>query len=143
MFGPELKQLVADWSEVPAQDLELTSFYGIREYHQDHFLRCHVDRSQTHVLSLILHIASEDLEEEWPVEVVGFDGKRQTIAMKHGWMLFYESAKLIHGRPKYLKAGKFVNAFAHYRPKGPHKHLWGPVEVVDFSGKRQRINMHH
>ena len=46
MIGKELRELVADWSGVPAHDLELTSFYGIREYHNDHFLRCHVDRSQ-------------------------------------------------------------------------------------------------
>jgi len=125
MFGDQLRELVADWSEVPADDLELTSFYGIREYNEDHFLRCHVDRSQTHVLSVILHVASEDLESNWPVEVVDFNGRRQRINMHHGQILFYESAKLIHGRPQYLKAGKFVNAFGHYRPKGPHKHLWG------------------
>ena len=39
--------------------------------------------------------------------------------------LFTKSAKLTHGRPKYLKANKFVNAFAHYRPRGAHKFLWG------------------
>lgn len=125
MIGKELRELVGEWSGIPEHDLELTSFYGIREYHDDHFLRCHVDRSQTHVLSTILHIASEDMREPWPVEVVGFDGKRQTINMKHGDLLFYESAKLIHGRPKYLKADKFINAFAHYRPRGAHKYLWG------------------
>jgi len=125
MIGAELRRLVGEWGNVPENNLELTSFYGIREYYQDHYLRCHVDRSQTHVLSVILHIASEDLTEEWPVEVVGFNGVRTTINMRHGEMLFYESAKLIHGRPKYLQGGKFINAFAHYRPSGDSKHLWG------------------
>jgi len=139
MFGDMLRGLVADWAEVPSPDLELTSFYGIREYNNDHFLRCHVDRSQTHVLSVILHVASENMTSEWPVEVVDFTGKRQRINMKHGQILFYESAKLVHGRPRYLKAGKFVNAFAHYRPKGSHKHLWDYKSrndaIYDGSGK--------
>eukprot|EP00494_Astrolonche_serrata_P023190 UN23448 len=56
IIGPFIQGLISEWSGIPANDLELTSFYGIREYHEGHFLRPHVDRSETHVLSVILHL---------------------------------------------------------------------------------------
>jgi len=34
------------------------------------------------------------------LEVVTFDGVRREVALQPGQMLFYESAKLVHGRPK-------------------------------------------
>jgi len=123
IVGPFLESLIAEWSGI--HELELTSFYGIREYHHGHFLRGHVDRSETHVLSVILHIADSGLSEPWPIEVIGWDGKRHVINMEAEQILFYESAKLVHGRPKYLQGDSFVNCFCHFRPKGSQKHLWG------------------
>jgi hypothetical protein len=34
------------------------------------------------------------------LEVVGFDGERREVSLQPGQLLFYESAKLVHGRPK-------------------------------------------
>jgi len=123
IVGPLLESLIAEWSGIT--ELELTSFYGIREYHHGHFLRGHVDRSETHVLSVILHISDSGLTEPWPIEVIGWDGKRHVINMDAEQILFYESAKLVHGRPRYLMGDSFVNCFCHFRPKGSQKHLWG------------------
>merc|ERR1712113_659029 len=112
----EIRHLVARWSGFEDEALELTSFYGIREYHEGAYLRNHIDRSSTHVLSVILQVEQLGMNATWPVEVITFNGKRRRIDMKAGQMLFYESAKLTHGRPEALKGALFVNAFCHFKP---------------------------
>ena len=36
--------------------------------------------------------------------------------MKPGQILFYQSAKLVHGRPKPFAGDRFVNCFCHFKP---------------------------
>merc|ERR1712129_49128 len=79
-------------------------------------LKTHLDRVETHGISVILHIAHAPEDEAWPIEVVGWDGKRQHIADKACSMTFYESSRLIHGRPATYNGTSWVNAFLHYRP---------------------------
>jgi hypothetical protein len=45
----------------------------------------------------------------------------QLVAMEAGDMVFYESARCMHGRPEPLKGAYYVNLFAHYRPAGDPK----------------------
>jgi len=113
----EVKHLISYWSNVPEEELELTSFYGIREYHDGAYLRNHIDRAATHVLSVILQIDQIGVNTRWPVEILDFKGERKTIHMKKGQMLFYESAKMIHGRPRVMHGENFVNAFCHFKPR--------------------------
>lgn len=82
---------------------------------------------KTHVYSVIMNIRQEGVEEDWPLELIDFDGEwehrvgkfrgRPVTAggrnfevdrlprrwkhrvLKPGQLLFYQSAKLIHGRP--------------------------------------------
>jgi len=144
----EIKHLIAKWSQYDAEDLVLTSFYGMREYHAGNYLRNHVDRSSTHVLSVILQVDQIGVNASWPVEVIGYKGDRQRINMKAGQMLFYESAKVIHGRPEILKGQGFINAFCHYKPKqgwGYHSRndeVWdGDQMLADTKVRRLRDNL--
>lgn len=127
-----LRPLVSEWSGIPEEHLTMTSFYGIREYHPGHFLRNHIDRLDTHVLSLTLSIAKLDKQGEilpqhynpnqnrtaWPLEWVGYDGLNTRHEHPPGTTLLYESAKIIHGRPdrQPVDAGLHLGAFAHYAP---------------------------
>lgn len=45
-------------------------------------------------------------------------------------MLFYESARLVHGRPYPFNGENYANVFAHYRPTD-HVQLW-PYESRDI-----------
>ena len=56
-----------EWSGL---DLEMTAFYGVREYYGGNVLQNHVDRLDTHVISAIIQI-DKDLgeEEDWLLEV--------------------------------------------------------------------------
>merc|ERR1712080_797587 len=97
--------------------MRMTSFYGIREYYYGNNLRCHVDRTKTHVVSAILNVCQDNLGEEWPLEIVDLAGRRQRVSMKPGDLLLYESSKVIHGRPRVFRGDRFCNLFLHYAPK--------------------------
>ena len=75
--------------------LSPTSLYGIRVYKENSILAPHVDRLPL-VTSAIINV-DQDVDEEWPLEVVGHDGVAYNITMKPGDMLLYESHSVIHG----------------------------------------------
>ena len=108
-----IQPLVETWAQRP---LEFTSFYGIREYHRGHELRMHVDRVATHVFSVIINLHQENMDADWPLDVIHFDGTPGSVILKPGQMLFYQSAKLIHGRPQPLEGSLYANCFCHFRP---------------------------
>ena len=108
-----IRPILQEWSG--ESSLELTAFYGIREYEAGAVLRNHVDRIDTHVYSAILQIGQTGIEQDWPLEVIGFDGKRYLVTLKPGEMVLYEGAKLIHGRPYPLNGTLFSNAFVHFK----------------------------
>jgi hypothetical protein len=58
--------------------LELTPFqaYGFRLYRNNSQLHMHVDKSQTHVISFILHIDSSEDAEPWPILIEDFHGSK-------------------------------------------------------------------
>jgi hypothetical protein len=67
-IGKMVAPLLAKWTGT--HDLELTSFYGIREYHRGNELHMHIDRIESHAISAILNIAQEGMEEDWLLEVI-------------------------------------------------------------------------
>lgn len=99
--------------------MELTPFraYGFRLYRNNSRLHMHVDRSQTHVVSFILHIDSSDDAEPWPLVIEDFQGRTHEVILKSGDLLFYESSKCFHGRPHTFKGSWYSSVFVHYYPK--------------------------
>ena len=57
------------------------------------------------VSSAIIQVA-QNVDEPWPVEVIGHDGKAYNITMEPGDMVLYESHTILHGRP-YPLSGQF------------------------------------
>ena len=55
-----MREILSDWINVTAT-LENVSCYGIRLYHEGHFLRSHVDITNTHVISAIIHVDHESV----------------------------------------------------------------------------------
>merc|ERR1711879_688096 len=118
-----------------------TAFYGIREYQNGAWLRGHVDRIDTHVVSATLTLQTEEGVEtpDWPLEVVNIDGTRSAIQTEPGSMILYESAKVIHGRPKIFNGTYHYGAFAHFRPVNWEKGTW--LDFSDRASKEIRKNM--
>eukprot|EP00606_Chrysophyceae_sp_TOSAG23-5_P001581 GSChrysophyteH2.ASY1.ANO1.1252.1 assembled CDS len=110
-----LMPLVEAWGGV---ELELTDIYGMRRYEDGARLLTHVDREQTHAVSLIINIAQIGMREPWMLEIYDFAGRLHEVEMDEGDIVYYESARCLHGRMKALHGTAYINLFAHYRPIG-------------------------
>ena len=72
---------------------------------------------QTHIVSFILHIDSSDDAEPWPIFIEDFNGRTHEVTLTPGDILFYESSKCFHGRPRRLNGSWYTSIFVHYYPK--------------------------
>jgi hypothetical protein len=129
LWQRRLMELVEAWS---GTKLEETDIYGMRRYETGARLVSHVDREQTHALSLIINIAqgryfernklnTSDTAtplEPWKVEIYDHAKRLHEIEMEEGDIVYYESASCLHGRNRPLKDAYYVNVFSHYRPIG-------------------------
>lgn len=107
------KNILQEWT---GQELSPVSLYGIRLYHNGSILAPHVDRFPL-VTSAIINV-DQDVDEDWPLEVYGHDGKATNVSMQPGDMVLYESHSVIHGRPFPLKGKFYANIFVHFEPIG-------------------------
>lgn len=95
--------------------LRMTAVYGIREYQRGAMLDMHIDRKETHIVSAIMNVAQE-VASDWPLVIHDHVERRHGVLLKPGEMLFYESARLRHGRPQPLDGAYFANVFVHAMP---------------------------
>jgi hypothetical protein len=79
----------------------------------------HHDQPNTHVISAIYHIASSDGSKPWPIVVEDYAGNTNSVTLKPGDLLLYESAKALHGRPTKFHGEWYTSVFLHYYPKDP------------------------
>ena len=110
--------------------LEHTSTYGIRRYTDGSWLIAHIDRFKTHVISAILNIG-QAVREEWPLFIMDNTGTSHQVILQPGEMVWYESARLLHGRPQLLEGDHYDNLFIHYRPTD----LWYTEEPEVAAGQ--------
>jgi hypothetical protein len=75
----------------------------------------HVDRSETHVISAIVHIGHE-LDEPWPIQIEDHDGRYHELELEEGQMLMYESAKQYHARLQPMIGRHYGSVFLHWLP---------------------------
>lgn len=77
---------------------------------------------QTHVISSITHIAHnyDNDSEPWPIQIENHKtGELVSVSLQPGQMLFYESARSLHGRMTELKGKYYGSVFIHYQPVDP------------------------
>jgi len=110
-----LKSMHEEWAGVPL--VEEVS-YGLRVYRNNSNLLMHVDKSVTHVISSILHIDHSADSEPWPIVIEDLQGNTNEVVLKSGDMLFYESSKCLHGRPRVFNGSWYSSIFTHYSPLG-------------------------
>ena len=109
-----LGPLAEEWAGVK---LRPSSIYGIRRYVNNSALISHIDKVNTHVISLILNLG-QDVEEDWPLFVRPHTGEDEAVLLRPGDMLWYESASVIHGRQWPLRGNSYDNLFVHFKPRG-------------------------
>jgi prolyl 4-hydroxylase len=98
--GAELYDAIAEAARLSIQewtglDLISTSVYGIRVYKEGSLLAPHVDRLPL-ISSAIINV-DQDVDEPWPLEVIGHDGRAENVTMLPGDLVLYESHSVIHG----------------------------------------------
>lgn len=83
----ELQQYPEAWA-----GMELTPVvaYGFRLYRNQSRLHVHVDKTNTHVISFILHIASSEDADPWPILIEDYEGNTHEVVLTSGDILFYE-----------------------------------------------------
>lgn len=109
-----LKPLVAAWC---GQAVDPTFVYGIRTYKDKAVLKPHRDRIETHIFGVIINVA-QVVREEWLLMIEDHAYEEHQIVLKPGEMIFYESARLKHGRPIPFEGSVFANIFCHFKPVG-------------------------
>jgi len=109
-----LKPLVEAWCGL---SVEPSYVYGIRLYRDKAVLKPHRDRIETHIFGVILNV-DQDVREDWLLMIEDHAYDEHQITLKPGEMLFYESARLKHGRPTPLEGNVFANIFCHFTPTG-------------------------
>ena len=135
------RKVMEEWT---GMHLAPCSMWGVRIYYNDSILAPHVDRNPL-VTSAIINVA-QDVDEDWPLEVWGHDGKPYNISMKPGDMVLYESHSILHGtsfilyqildsslsqtssnvhtfntltgRPFPMRGRFYANIFVHFEPIG-------------------------
>jgi hypothetical protein len=112
----EMRPFVEAWAGIP---LVPHQAYGFRVYRNDSQLYMHLDRLETHVISFILHIDSSPDAEPWPLFIEDFHGRTHEVVLTRGDMLFYESSKCFHGRPRPFRGTWYTSVFVHYHPTAP------------------------
>ncbi len=104
--------MLEDWVKTK---LKPSAVYGIREYQRGATLKMHVDRIDTHQVSMIINVAQQ-VEKDWPLEICDHKGRIHKVNMQAGDVVFYESARLQHGRTSPLEGDYYANIFAHTAP---------------------------
>lgn len=89
--------------------------YGIRVYQRGTFLYNHVDHTNTHIVSSTICV-DHRLSGPWPLSIEDIEGRTHQLDLDPGEMLFYEGARLRHGRAYPLPGDYYAAIFVHYRP---------------------------
>jgi hypothetical protein len=110
----ELHSYTEEWVGFP---LTAHLAYGFRLYRNESQLYMHTDRLLTHVVSFILHIGSSDDAEPWPIFIEDLHGRTHELILTPGDILFYESSKCFHGRPRRFNGSWYSSVFVFYYPK--------------------------
>ena len=85
--------IIKEWT---GQNQVPSSLYGVRVYKEGAVLATHVDRNPL-ISSAIINV-DQDVDEPWPIEVIGHDGIAKNITMEPGDMVLYESHSILHGK---------------------------------------------
>ena len=56
----------------------------------------------------------------WPLFILDNAGSQHRVELEPGQMLWYESARLPHGRPQTFTGDHFDNIFVHFKPVSRH-----------------------
>lgn len=106
----EMYDLLSEWSGAKLNPKGI--IYGIRFYKNGATLGMHVDRKETHHISVNMSVALDG--KPWLFDIVDHDGNEHQILIKPGECVFYESALCLHGRKTPFNGNYYGNMYCHF-----------------------------
>lgn len=96
--------------------------YGVRRYNRGSILHMHNDKFITHHVGSIIVVDKDlDGQEDWPLHIVNNQGIEDKVYLNVGDIIFYESARLLHGRPTPFLGNYYSIVMTHLSIDG-YKH---------------------
>lgn len=108
----DLHKAHEEWSGLAVRK---AACYGIRVYQPRSYLFNHFDHARTHVVSSTICV-DHRLNSPWPLYIEDQAGNPHEVSIEPGEMVFFEGARLKHGRPYALDGEYYANIFVHYTP---------------------------
>ena len=99
--------------------VEPTGHYGPRVYANGSRLGVHTDSLATSALAAIVHVARAQppTAAPWALHIQDHDAAWHRLLFEEaGEVVFYEGAKLLHGRPVPFDGEHYANLFLYFRP---------------------------
>ena len=72
------------------------------------------------------------LGSPWPLHIIDNLGNIRHVLLKPGEMLWYEAARLMHGRPNPFDGEFYENLLLHYQPAHESWYEEKENQVIDF-----------
>jgi len=69
------------------------------------------------IVTAVINLVN-DVNEEWPYELIGHDGIAYNVTMEPGDMVLYESHSTFHGHPFAMNGNNHVNYYIHFESTG-------------------------
>ncbi len=110
IVAEEMYILLSEWSGTKIKKDGIV--YGIRFYKNGATLGMHLDRKETHHISVNMSVALDG--EPWFFDIVDHDGNENQILIEPGECVFYESAICLHGRKTPFNGNYYANMYCHF-----------------------------
>ena len=128
--GKVLQPLAEVWSGVL---LEYHGTQNVRRYTNGSSVAAHLDGIGHLIIGAIMNMGQE-VEVDWPLYLKDHQGVHRKVILHPGEMVFFESARVVHGRLEPLNGKFYDNMFVYFKPRG----LWYNDAGVFEIGKRPR-----
>jgi len=106
----EMHSLLSEWTGAKLNSKGI--IYGIRFYKNGATLGMHVDRKETHHISVNMSVALDG--KPWPFDIVDHEGNEHQVLINSGECVYYESALCLHGRKTPFNGNYYANMYCHF-----------------------------
>ncbi len=93
--------------------LKLTQLSGIKSYFNGTVIAPRRQKSHKSVVCVVINVLQVE-SQPWPLIIDDHNYRSHQLLLKPGDMVFYESAKLKHGRPDAFNGAQYANIYLDY-----------------------------
>ena len=95
--------------------LKFSDIKGITNYKNAAVIKQHREDRNTNIVSAVINI-HQCVNKPWPLVIDDHNYRKHQVYLNPGDVLFYEGAKLSHGRPEALDGNEYAELILHDQP---------------------------